>query len=71
MPTRASPAFRSICVAQLAAIRLVRMRGEVSLIEEEVQHVVHGREGRAKCLERPRLNVDQRLAQSLARPRRS
>ena len=38
-------------VAQLAADRLLRVRGEIALVEEQVENLVHAREARAQRIE--------------------
>ena len=56
-------------VAQLAADRLLGVRGEVALVEEQVEHRVHAGQPGPQRLERRRLEVGRRLAQPVARAR--
>ena len=58
-------------VAQLAADRLLRVRGEIALVEEQVEHRVHARQPGPQRLERRRLDVGRSLAQPVARARQA
>ncbi len=58
-------------VTQLAADRLLRMRGEIAFVEEEVQHRVHARQPGSQRVERRRLDVGRSLAQPLSRARQA
>lgn len=56
-------------VAQLDADRLRLVRGEIPLVEEQVQHGVHARQSGPQRDERRRLDVAHTVAQPIACPR--
>ena len=58
-------------VAQLAADRLLRVRGEIALVEQQVEHGMHAGQPRPQRVERRRLDVEGRLAQPVARARQA